>query len=530
MDFLSCGMTTRSAESAPHFETDSTIDLGGRNAEQLLGSLRCFDRVIMHGTLYDVAHPGALLVSMQAAGFKPRDLARFARPITSKVRDHIIGLARQQGIAIEMVTRKNFRQEDRVAEILKARGTHPGLVHIFAVKESANVFDTRHAREDGYAQVIVRRGACIHYYLYWLDPMLGLIHVRVPTWLPLRLQVYFNGHSWLANQLKAAGISYELADNALSQCGDWQRAQQLADSMDPRQLHDKLKELTQVCCPATSQFPNGYYWCLTQVEYAQDLVFKDQATMDQLFEELARQALLTIKVQDVARFLGKRVPLGQDTQVNSHLGRRYAGLRLKHSFGPASVKLYNKPGGILRLEMTTYDVSFFKHYRQVVHQDGTQEQCLATMKKSLYSLRDLAQLMQAGVKRYSQWLASLREHTAAQQDVQRLGRPAHDQQGRSYRGFNPFLNEDEQVLQTLLRGEHALAGLTARRLRSVLEGWSRGQISRLLKRFRLHGLLRKIGHTYTYHLTPLARRVVTAVLDIKNNMMVPELAAAAVKN
>jgi heme oxygenase len=300
--------------------------------------------------------------------------------------------------------------------------------------------------------------------------------------------------------------------------------------MDPRQLHDKLKELTQVCCPATSQFPNGYYWCLTQVEYAQDLVFKDQATMDQLFEELARQALLTIKVQDVARFLGKRVPLGQDTQVNSHLGRRYAGLRLKHSFGPASVKLYNKPGGILRLEMTTYDVSFFKHYRQVVHQDGTQEQCLATMKKSLYSLRDLAQLMQAGVKRYSQWLASLREHTAAQQDVQRLGRPAHDQQGRSYRGFNPFLNEDEQVLQTLLRGEHALAGLTARRLRSVLEGWSRGQISRLLKRFRLHGLLRKIGHTYTYHLTPLARRVVTAVLDIKNNMMVPELAAAAVKN
>jgi len=111
-----------------------------------------------------------------------------------------------------------------------------------------------------------------------------------------------------------------------------------------------------------------------------------------------------------------------------------------------------------------------------------------------------------------------------------LGRPAHDQQGRSYRGFNPFLEEDESVLQTLLRGEHALAGLTARRLRSLLGGWSRGRISRLLKRFRLHGLLRKIGHTYVYHLTPLARRVVTAVLDIKNNMMVPQLAAAAVEN
>jgi len=117
------------------------------------------------------------------------------------------------------------------------------------------VFDTRHARADGYAQVIVRRGACLHYYLYWMDPRLGLIHVRVPTWIPLRLQVYFNGHSWLAHQLQAAGISYQLADNALSQCGDWKRAQELADGLDPRALHDKLKELTQGCCPVTQHFP-----------------------------------------------------------------------------------------------------------------------------------------------------------------------------------------------------------------------------------------------------------------------------------
>ena len=95
---------------------------------QLLGSLRCFDRMIMHGTLVDVAYPGALLVSMHAAGFKPRDLARFGQPITTKVRDHIIGLARQPSVEIEVVSRKNFRQEDRVTEILKTRGNHPGLV------------------------------------------------------------------------------------------------------------------------------------------------------------------------------------------------------------------------------------------------------------------------------------------------------------------------------------------------------------------------------------------------------------------
>jgi len=68
---------------------------------KLVGNLRCFDRGILHGTLIDVAHPGALLGSMQAAGSKPRDLTRFAQPITLQVRDHIIGLARQDGIEIE---------------------------------------------------------------------------------------------------------------------------------------------------------------------------------------------------------------------------------------------------------------------------------------------------------------------------------------------------------------------------------------------------------------------------------------------
>jgi hypothetical protein len=360
-----------------------------------------------------------------------------------------------------------------------------------------------------------------------MDPMLGLIHVRVPTWLPLRLQVYFNGHSWLAYQLQAAGISYQLADNALSQCGDWKRAQELADGLDPRTLHDKLKELMQVCCPASQQFPNGYHWCLTQVEYALDLVFKDQGSVDRLFEELARQAVLAIKAEDVARFLGKRLPMGHDTQVTSHLGRRYAGLRLKHSFGPASVKLYNRPGGILRLEMTTYDVSFFKHHREVVHQDGTRTTELAAMKKSLYSLRDLAGLMQAGVARYSQWLAGLVEHAAGQRAAARLGRPERDAAGRSYRGFNPLLAEDEAVLQTVLRGEHALLGVRARQLRALLPGWSRGRVTRLLKRLRLHGLLRKIGRTYTYHLTALARGVVSAALYFKNQVAVPYLHAAA---
>jgi hypothetical protein len=89
------------------------LELASRYADQLLSSLRCFDRVIVHGTLVDVAHPGALLVSMKAAGFRPRDLARYAQPMRQEIQDAAVTLAREHGLEIEKVTRKDFRQEDR---------------------------------------------------------------------------------------------------------------------------------------------------------------------------------------------------------------------------------------------------------------------------------------------------------------------------------------------------------------------------------------------------------------------------------
>lgn len=506
----------------------SPVKLLSRYDGEITAHLRCFDRVIIHGTLVDVAHPGALLTHMNAAGFRPRDLARFAEPINRQVRDHAIKLARQHGVEIEQVTTKKFRQEDRVAAILKKRGYHPGLIHVFAVKERANVFDTRNARADGYAKVFIRPGACMHYYFYWMHEDLGLIHVRVPTWLPLRLQVYLNGHSWLSRQLDQAGITYELTDNALSACSDWARAQALADAMDPRVIHKQLKELTELCCPASAQFPNGYHWCLTQVEYSHDFLFKSAERVDRLFDELARQSLLVIKAEDVARFLGKRLPMGHDTRVDSHLGRRHAGLRLKHSFGPASVKLYNKPGGILRLEVTTYDVSFFKHYREVVHRDGTKEQCVATMKKSIYSLRDLAAVMRAGAERYADWLAALLDHSAGRSELDKLSRPERDDVGRSFRGFNPFLNQDAELLQTILRGEHAVGGITARRIRKLLCDYTPGKVGRVLKRLRLHGLLRKIGKSYTYYVTSFGQRVLAAALHLKEQIFLPKLCSCQV--
>ena len=83
---------------------------------------------------------------------------------------------------------------------------------------------------------------------------------------------------------------------------------------------------------------------------------------------------------------------------------------------------------------------------------------------------------------------------------------------------------DAAVLRVLLRGEFAISGLTARAIRKLLSDKTRGQISRLLKRLRVHGVLRKVGRHYKYYLTDLGREVATMTLKLRELYVIPALA------
>jgi hypothetical protein len=45
-----------------------------------------------------------------------------------------------------------------------------------------------------------------------------------------------------------------------------------------------------------------------------------------------------------------------------------------------------------------------------------------------------------------------------------------------------------------------------------------------LKRLRIHGLIKKIGHTYKYYLTRFGKEVITAGLKIRELVLIPQLA------
>jgi DNA-binding HxlR family transcriptional regulator len=347
----------------------------------------------------------------------------------------------------------------------------------------------------------------------------------VPTWAPFGLTVYFNGHAWLAAQLKARGIEYELRDNAFTNIADFAVANDLAEHLDIQRIHAKLDEFARHYCPVVQTLQHSYQWSIRQAEYSTDLVFKQPKSLA-FYTTLLHLLVLCVKPDNIAAFLGHKLHGNYQGEVGSRFNVRWWGRRLKHSLGPVSIKLYDKFGIVLRIETTVNDVTFFSQYREVHHRDGTHEKCQAKMPKTLYSLAPLREVLVAANRRYLAFISEIETPHAGVPLLNQLTQTRTENQ-HTYKGFNFLADEEAAILRTLLRGEFAISGLTHRAVQQALPDKTPGQVSRLLKRLRVHGLIKKVGKRYKYYLTDLGRQVAAMALRLREIVAIPMLSQPA---
>ena len=498
-----------------------------RHQHQITGVLSCFDRVIITGTLPQIAYAGAMESFLRSRDIRLFDYTHWAEPLRDELRCNAERLAAEEGVKIEFIRRfKTFRKEARIREIVAERGDHPGLVHIFLAMEACSSYRAWYDKASGQTHLKPTSGKCLHYYFYFIDEQFGLCYVRVPTWAPFRLQVYFNGHSWLARQLSHAGIAFEMVDNAFIRIADPDQAQHLCDDLQAADIHHHLDQWAQRFCPVLHHFRSEYHWSFMQVEYATDVVFRRQADFQPLYEAIVRAAVHVIRAENVATFLGHKLTRACQDEVGNDFSTRIQGTRIRHHMGPTSIKLYDKFGLIARVECTTNDVSFFKHPRWVEQRNGERVFKLASLRKSIYSLRDLRQLMQAANMRYLAFMACIDNPDAGQKAIDKMANRTKVK-GRSWRGFDLFLGDDYHLFLTLGRGEWAISGFRAADLRAHIPDLTPSRSSYLLKRLRTHGLIKKIGRRYKYYMTKLGRRVLTTSLLLREYFVQPSLVASA---
>jgi hypothetical protein len=438
--------------------------LTDRYRDRLAGVLSCYDRIVITGTLPGACFAEGMTKLLRSKGIRIFDYPTFAAGLRDRVREAATSVAAAAGVTIEHIGKSYIRKEMVVAKVLAARGDHPGLVHVISAMEACDAYQPWHDKRTGRTFLRPDSGKCLHYYFYFIDVELGLIYLRVPT--PGVAGAGYGAPSacssiamaiagWPASwPLPPSTSRWPTMLSSRSRTGRGRKSW-LTTCRPTRCIASSTGYAAQ-CCPVLDAFPYAYHWSLMQVEYATDLVFRSPATLKPLYEQLARQAVLAVKAEHIATFLGHKITPNLAQEVGSQFTTRIEGTCIKHRYGSSSIKMYDKFTLVLRLETTSNDVSTFKHHRKVEHRNGPATRALAPVKKTIYIITDLREIFLGCNHRYLAFLSALDDFSHGVRALDRLTQPRRVEH-KTVKGVN-FFNPVEQTVLREVDPEGETAG------------------------------------------------------------------------
>ncbi len=492
-----------------------------KHQARIIGQLSCFDRVIFKGYL-PLCQPGAMEAFLCKKGVLLKDFKSFAVATSEAVKQHGLAIARQAGRPYIHLNRPH-RKEEEVAAIIRRDHLTQGLICVLGTVEQCSSFKLRYG--DNRPKLISAYPRCLCLYFYFIDRRYGLMHVRLQTWFPFVIQVYLNGHEWLARQMDRHGLAYQRLDNAFVQLSDPVRAQRFADRLAHQNWPRVLAALAQRANPHLRDLLAGlsYYWVIDQAEYSTDILFEDRAALKGLYTQLLRHATVCFSAEDVMSFLGRKLNGNFQGEVLTDFKRRWQGARVKHRLKGNWIKMYDKHGCVLRIETVINQPYEFRVRRQGKRQ-GRVVTGWFPMSKGVANAYRYAEVARAANWRYLEALSVVDDPAKAYRLLDRLCEPVTRHQKR-FRALNPLRQSEVRLFASVLRGEHFIHGfrnrdvaagiglspapdLASRKRRSAC-------VSRKLQLLRAHGLIAKIPRARRYRLTLCGATLMTAAVLLR---------------
>lgn len=484
--------------------------------------LSCFDRVILTGYLpfWSAGFVNGWIAGV--LGILHKDFL----PQMKRRSDRLVAAAKAQAARAAApfeYVQGRCRKEALIEQISASRGHPTGLLAVLCAQESGRtlklVFDHKWPR----FTFAYRPQRILYFYLNERD--FGRMFVRVETWFPWRIQVYVNGHDWLAAQLRKKGRRFEQRDNAFVSLDDPRSAQRLADRFAALPWTKLLDRFAKRFNPLLSDpWLRGkhYYWVIDQAEYSTDVLFEDRSTLAGLYPRLLDHAVIHFSAQDVLTFLGRRLHPRYEGEVLTRCQKqRWPGARIKHRVGDNWLKMYDKFGRLLRVETVINCPRDFWVSHTVRGPAGPSVRW-KRLCKSVLGFRRYLEVARAANLRYFDALAAVDATSGGYAQVRQLTE-SRQHAGRRYAGFNVARKEDVQLFAAVLAGEHQLHGFRAEHIRAQLHGacpdpaQRRRQaqaVARRLKRLHVRGLIAKIPRTRRWRATHQAHRLLGTIVRL----------------
>ena len=501
--------------------------------DKVKGTFSFFDRIIMDGYIRPLVLEYARANALRELNVLYKDYKSYFTSVTEQIKERVEAIAGELGRPLVYLTSAKERKEEIARKYLQDNPVESGLICVLKTLEmcrSAKVLGS----DSGKLVLKTQDTKCLHYYLYYLDKEYGFMFIRIQTWFPFNVRVYINGREWMKSVFEENGICYQCYDNSYTDISDVKKAQELADQVDSTKLRRHLDGMVSMVNPfvdtVVKTFGQGYYWCVSQCEYATDLMFRDRASLEDIYPSLVDHAFHGLQCTDVFTFMGRKLTRQFQGEVVSDYKKRPVGCRVKFRCNSNTIKTYDKYS-VLRIESTINNPQEFKIFGTIQHKDGSQSKAWKPMGRSISNLYRYAEISRSCNTRFLNALTDIVPTQSVVNEIEEIcgGKTVN---GRRVTGFNVWSPDTVRMMETISDGKYLIKGFQNRDISTQIfpnmkdSKKRNAKTTRILRKLRDHGLIKKISRSRRYLLSRKGRRIMSALIELRNRDY-PRLVAKA---
>lgn len=482
---------------------------------KLFGSLlvfvyHCFDRIVIHGYLSGLSRPEQVVHFFRQIVGAPVVDKDVLSQRTNDYQNWVEAFARNHKLPIRWAER-GVRKEDHVLPWLRrmVKQDAYGVYFIFKSMEQGPTFRITvpkyPTRDPNHRIFAHQRSRFTHYYFYIRDETVGPIVVRVASFFPFQATYYLNGHSFIEQELKRAGVGFRKNDNAFLAVDDVAALQAAADRLSAQIIRKQLDYWTFLLGPKFSQRERrqmnlSRFYAIAQIEYCRNFIFKRHFPIHKIFERSCEIGLWRLTAHRIGeifgvrlnkRLRGKLATLIDQIDHGHHVFRAY----WKHAF----LKQYEKFSRFLRNELCSNNLRDFGLRKGLDH--------LEAVRRKFRTITD----------RFAGFQAQCLNVHVDFPLLQRIALPVTIGSVR-YPGIKIHDPRIIRLMEVLLHGGNTVGGSTARQIHQAIlatfqlpaKTYGLNQLRYDLRKLKGHGLLQRDGSRYAYRLT--AKGVQVALL------------------
>lgn len=500
-------------------------------ADDVVFGYGCLDRVVIRGYYPWLQREENLVHFFREVVGVPVVDSKALASRTTQYRQWLDEYVREHRIE-RLAAPKGVKNEDFVVPYYQQLGRHEGIACILTSMEQGTTFVSYEPRfptaDKGYRIIKRCRKLFQHLYFYVFDPVMGPMSMRVSTYLPFSIQVWVNGHSFVAEQLTQQGVGFEKYDNAILGVDDVAALQAAAAALTPQRIRQRCDYWASRLAPQFTQTERdgaglaSYSYSVAQVEFASDTIFRPQMPLEALFRRLGELGALLGGADRTMTTFGRRIDRRYKGKLMTVLeATDQAHPVLRSYYQTSYAKLYGKPDGDRHDRCLRAEVCINDPYHLGVN-------------RGLEHLPTLVEKMAGTAQRYLDLHADLLDSTVDVGHLAGLAQPTFRGQ-RRIPGIRLHDDRVLRLLEVLLQPGGLIADWTSAELhtrvlaryRLAAQDYRPSQLRYDLWKLRAKGLVDRVGTTRHYRLTAAGARLGVVLIKLRFRLLGPVATLAA---